>query len=81
MERVVIALYDSVAGEFGVPASSVNEQTAVREFQVLVQNMPVMVATDNELYLIGSYDTKNGVITSCEHKLLARGVDFLGSSK
>lgn len=79
MERVIISLYDSAAGEFGLPATSVNEQTAVREFQVFIQNMPVMVAKDNEVYLVGSYDTKSGVITPCEHKLLARGDDFIGT--
>ena len=79
MVRVVISIYDTVAGEYKLPATSINENTAIRDFQIYLESMPKAVVNDEELYLIGSFDTKTGVLTSCEHKLLMRGSDKIGS--
>lgn len=58
------AVYDRVAGRYGEPFLVNKEELAVRRFDYLMANSP-MVASDCELYKLGDFDMVQGAIVPC----------------
>lgn len=59
MTYSVYSIYDKVSGEFGSPFLSLKNAQAVRQFQYMMSNSP-MVAADCQLYCISEFDTETG---------------------
>lgn len=55
----VFAVYDRVAGRYGEPWLVNRDELAIRRFDYLMANSP-MVANDCELYKLGVYDCIKG---------------------
>lgn len=55
------SIYDRVAGLYSEPFCAVNVELAIRKFDYLMLNSP-MVANDCELYLLGSFTSSAGGI-------------------
>lgn len=60
-------VYDRVAGTYGEPWCALKDDIAVRKFNYIMSNSP-MVASDCELYCVGTYDVESGVITALKQK-------------
>lgn len=60
----IYCLYDRKSNTYGTVFTSENNQTAQRYFQFLC-SMPAneMIRDDVELYALGNYDPKSGLIT------------------
>lgn len=60
----IYCLYDRKSNTYGTVFTSENNQTAQRYFQFLC-SMPAneMIRDDVELYVLGSYDPKSGLIS------------------
>ncbi|QXN74998.1 nonstructural protein [Microvirus mar3] len=65
MKYGMYVFFDRVSGTYGEPFLAANEPVAVRRFQYVMQNAP-MVAQDSQLYCVGSYDTDKGIVTANE---------------
>lgn len=59
MDFVIYSIYDRVSGQYGEPWISQNDATAVRKFNYLMQNSP-MVNSDCELYKVGAFNSDKG---------------------
>lgn len=64
MKFEIFCLYDRVAGLYGTPFYQPKVELAVRQFDYVMLNAP-MVAKDNDLYCLGTFDSETGVITPC----------------
>lgn len=67
------SIYDKVAGLFSEPFCAANVALAVRRFNYLMSNSK-MVASDCQLYKLGSIDLSSGVITV---PTLASDIEFI----
>lgn len=67
----VYAIYDRVSGEYGQPTIALKDELAVRQFDYVMQASP-MVASDCELYCIGSYDTSSGELLPTKKPVFVR---------
>lgn len=65
MQILITSIYDRISGLYGTPTFSVNEQTAIREYNYLLSNAK-MVASDCDLYKLGTFDTITGSISSLD---------------
>lgn len=68
MTLKIYSILDKVTGIFGDPFCAINLAQAVRRFDYLMKNSP-MVSKDCALYLLGEFDTVTGTIpstTCCE---------------
>ncbi|UPW41567.1 nonstructural protein [Peromfec virus RodF8_54] len=63
MDFNVYCVLDKVSGEYGEPWLSQHDTLAIRKFNYVMKNSP-MVATDCSLYCIGTYSTSTGVVSS-----------------
>lgn len=61
----VVAFRDRVIDAFGDPVIFPNEAAAVRSFRQTCEKSPV--ASDLELFQLGTYDRKRGVFTPLEN--------------
>lgn len=61
MKLGIYAFFDRVSHSYGEPFVAVNKDVAVRRFQYVMSNSP-MVAQDMQLYSLGEFDTDSGVI-------------------
>lgn len=61
----IYTVYDRVAGTYGEIFCMLNDELAIRRFNYVMSNAP-MVAADCELYMVGSYDTATGCIAALE---------------
>lgn len=61
----VYSIYDRVAGSYSELFTALRDELAIRRFGYLMKNSP-MVATDCDLFLLGSYDMEKGFIVPCE---------------
>ena len=61
----IYAIFDRLAGSYGEPYLSQNDAIAMRRFQYLMTNAP-MVQSDCELYLLGSYNPDTGLLVPLE---------------
>lgn len=61
-------IFDRVVGEYGEPFVSPKEALAVRRFNYVMQNAP-MVSQDCQLYCLGEYNTESGVIVPNDRPL------------
>lgn len=72
----IYALRDVLVG-FGPIIVEQSDAVAIRNFSSLVDS-PNVPMSDFELYQLGTYDAKSGLINPCVVPLLvARGVDFV----
>lgn len=79
---IVTAIRDKIAENFGVIQIEVNDATAKRNFAYTVQNTPTMQfsASDLELYLIGEFDIRKGVLVPVQPAvLICRGDEVLNA--
>lgn len=53
---VVYAIYDRLSGQYGAPALAVNEDCAIRESKMNLQNSKIL--EDLEVYAIGEYNVE-----------------------
>lgn len=60
----IYLIYDRVSNQFGEPFFAVSQGVAVRRFNYMMSNAP-MVAKDCDLYLYGYYNSETGEITCC----------------
>ncbi|AXH71826.1 MAG: nonstructural protein [Microviridae sp.] len=85
MKKVLVAVYDSVADEFGAPVADVNTASAVRAFTHAIgqgDSNLAPVARDIVLFHIGYYDTVTGRIESFDSEIqLMRGADCMLARK
>lgn len=61
----VYSIFDRVAGTYSEPFLALKKELAIRKFRYLLQNSP-MVASDCDLYLIGTFDSDSGLIVPVE---------------
>lgn len=61
MKYIIYAIFDRVAGLFGEPFYTVSDELAIRRFNYLMGSSP-MVASDCDLFRVGSYDSESGLI-------------------
>lgn len=61
MKMFLYTVYDRCAGVYNEPFMAVNENTAIRRFNYMMMNSP-MIKEDCDLYLIGEFDTKTANI-------------------
>lgn len=63
-----VSIFDTKAGNFRQPIQVENKYDAIRSYETLIRKNPddqlVTNAEDFQLFLIGSYSKKTGVITS-----------------
>lgn len=64
MKLEIYSMFDRVAGQFGSPFLQNNQAEAIRKFNYVVSQSP-MVAGDLDLFLIGFFDIDTGVISPC----------------
>lgn len=55
------SIYDRVSGVYGAPFVQIKEDQAIRQFNYLMNNSP-MVRDDCELYYLGSFEEDSGLI-------------------
>lgn len=60
----IYSFYDKVTHTYGEPFIAVNVESAIRRFNYLMSQSP-MVADDMQLYCLGNLNTDTGVISSC----------------
>lgn len=53
-------IFDRLAGTFGEPFVAVKDELAIRRFNYVMQNAP-MVSQDCDLYAVALYDPDHGV--------------------
>lgn len=63
----IYSIYDRVGGVYNQPFGSVSVGTAVRQFNYLMQNSP-MVSADCQLFFIGDFDEDTGVFVPAGEK-------------
>lgn len=59
----IYAIKDNVVGEFGALQLFPRDEVAIRQFNYLMSQTP-MVSGDCQLYCLGSYDPVTGIIAS-----------------
>lgn len=79
-DYVVYAIYDRVAGRYGEPFLLNRQELAVRRFDYLMANSP-MVANDCELYDLGVFDMSTGYICPREKPVFVVKYDFKRSER
>ena len=75
MRLPIVCMKDIKVGYLS-PTCDQNEASAVRNFSHAVQSCKGVLSThpeDFSLILIGYFDSDTGVISSCEHSVLADG--------
>lgn len=60
---LLFCIYDRVAGTFSEPIAMLKKELAIRRFNYLMQQSP-MVAQDCDLFLVGSFDQDSGCLTA-----------------
>lgn len=76
MNSVLCLIFDKVASQYTAPLCFTNEDCAKRYFIGKFKSDPDI--SDYELYLIGSYNSDNGVVVVGEKVLLMKGCDLNG---
>lgn len=61
--------------EFHAPIVGVNDQQMIRDFQVYCQNKAELERNDLQLFKIGEFDTKTGMLIPCEPEFMKGGND------
>lgn len=56
------AIFDRVAGTFGEPTPALKDELAIRKFNYVMANSP-MVSSDCDLYALCDYDMDTGCIS------------------
>lgn len=59
------SIYDRVAGTYSEPFCMLKDELAVRRFNYIMQNSP-MVAKDCDLFAVASFVVDNGVVCGLE---------------
>lgn len=59
------SIFDRVAGTYGEPFLALKPELAIRRFRYLMDNTP-MVASDCDLFCLGSCDLESGVVVGLE---------------
>lgn len=78
MNYEVYVIYDRIVGTYAAPFIQPNELSAKRLFDYQMSKSE-MVATDCELYRIGTFDSKTGLVTSFEKPVFI--ANFVGEVK
>lgn len=76
MNLILYAILDKVTGIYGDLFAAVNVAQAVRKFDYLMSNSP-MVSKDCALYTIGSYDNSIGIVTPLEKPDFVKNYEVL----
>lgn len=63
MQVKIFAMYDRVAHTYGEPFVAVKDELAVRRFNYIMSQSP-MVAQDMQLFKLGEFDLETGLIVS-----------------
>ena len=63
MVLTIYAIFDRLASSYGEPFYAQNDAIAMRRFQYLMANSP-MVQNDCELYALGGYNADTGSLTA-----------------
>lgn len=69
MKVRLYSIFDRVSGTYGEPFSALKDELAIRRFDYLMANSP-MVASDCDLYFLGSFDTNFGTIDNVNYASL-----------
>lgn len=62
MKFILVLIYDKVAGMYSSPLIYDNIECAKRHFYQLIKNQPNLNGDDYELYFLGYYDPKIGIV-------------------
>lgn len=75
----VYATYDSVNASYGPLTLANNNDVAIRNVRITIQNdlQTKSIADDLSLYLLGTYDLKSGVLKPCEPQMIIRFCDLV----
>lgn len=61
--------------EFHAPMVGVNDEQMIRDFQVFCNTKSEIEKKDLQLYRIGEFDTKTGMIIPCEPEYIKGGFE------
>jgi hypothetical protein len=82
MKKIMVAIFDKQAANYGNPFFCNREGQAIRGFQLALQNPETDIGkfpTDFHLEKLGEFDDATGVITQEKPTILITGVDALRS--
>lgn len=83
MKYVVVSVRDFAMGAYGRPIFCASRGQAVRSFSDEINreheaNEMYRHPADFDLYVVGSFNDEDGVLSSCTPEVLIRGVDCKG---
>lgn len=62
MKFVLCLIFDKVAGMYSSPLIYDNIECAKRHFGQLIKNQPNLNGDDYDLYVLGNFDSKTGIV-------------------
>lgn len=74
MVQPVYAIRDMLV-EFHAPIVGVNDEQMIRDFLVFCNTKTEIEKKDLQLYKIGEFDTKTGIIVPCEPEYIKGGFE------
>lgn len=74
MTQPVYAIRDMLV-EFHAPIVGVNDEQMIRDFLVFCDKKAEIEKKDLQLYKIGEYDTKTGMLIPCEPEYIKGGFE------
>lgn len=75
MNNVIITMYDSVACSYETLSAFSNVSVARRCISELLQTNKILYPDDKIFFVIGTFDSLNGVVIPCEPFELFEGVN------
>ena len=76
MIKELYSIEDSTAGDFGQPAPSMNDQTAMRDFKMLINDQGTVMNSkpeDFNLYKVGKYNSETGELIPLKPTKIVNG--------
>ena len=61
--------------EFHAPIVGVNNEQMIRDFKIFCEKKAELERADLQLFKIGEFDTKTGIIVPCEPEYIMGGIE------